>query len=119
LPNLNDLVDAICENKPSHLDMLNQLALVHDISIGESKKYIVRHKARQGKKRDEKKRKKSSRVRKNLLQKRVLEMEFGLNDVWDKEKISCISHMLGLSEGQIYKWQWDHQKKQVNSQFGK
>jgi hypothetical protein len=49
-PNLNDCVDAILDNKPSHQDMINQLALVHGITKGDSKKYIVRHKAREGSK---------------------------------------------------------------------
>jgi hypothetical protein len=112
-------VEAVLNNKPSHLDMLNQLALVHSISKGDSKKYIVRHKARQGSKREaENKRKKEIRLRKNLLQKHVLETEFGLQNVWYKEKISCLAHKLGLSEDQIYKWLWQRQRKLDDSRFG-
>jgi hypothetical protein len=89
--NLNDCVDAILENKPSHQDMLNQLALIHGITKRESQKYIIRHKAWKDRRQvtkngDEKKRKKANRVNKNLLQKHVLEKEFRQQNVWDKEK---------------------------------
>jgi hypothetical protein len=118
-PDLNDCVDAILDKKPSYPDMLNQLALVHGSTKRDCQKHIVWHKACQRSKRNvEKKRKKSIGVRKNLLQKRVLEREFGLQNSWDKEKISCLARKLGLSEDQIYKWQWKRQTKLALSKFG-
>jgi hypothetical protein len=110
------------------MDMLTQLALIHGVSKRDINchKYIVRHKARQGKrgnkgdyKKDEKKGEKAIRVRKNLLQQRVLEREFqqaispsnGRQNVWSKDKIKDLAKKVGLSEGQIYKWQWDRQNK--------
>lgn len=55
------------------------------------------------------------RKRKNNLQLKILKTEFGKCDNWNKEKITEVSKMTGLSESQVYKWCWD-QKKKVEEQ---
>lgn len=55
------------------------------------------------------------RKRKNNLQLKVLKSEFSKGDNWNKEKISQVSQITGLSESQVYKWCWD-QKKKVEDQ---
>ena len=67
---------------------------------------------------------KSTRVRKNQKQQDILECEFAKalekkelkpnqrTNVWNKAEIQNLANKIGLSEGQIYKWQWDRQNKQ-------
>jgi hypothetical protein len=55
------------------------------------------------------------RKRKNNLQLKILKTEFGKCDNWNKDKITEVSKMTGLSESQVYKWCWD-QKKKVDEQ---
>lgn len=55
------------------------------------------------------------RKRKNNLQLKILKSEFGKGDNWNKDKITSVAKMTGLSESQVYKWCWD-QKKKVEEQ---
>lgn len=51
------------------------------------------------------------RNRKNDIQVDVLIMEFKGNPNWSKETIKDLSEKTGLTEAQIYKWNWDYKKK--------
>lgn len=51
------------------------------------------------------------RKRKNNIQLKILKSEFSKGDSWNKEKISHVSQITGLSESQVYKWCWDQKKK--------
>lgn len=51
------------------------------------------------------------RNRKNEQQVRLLVSEFEGNPFWSKELIKELAHKTGLSESQIYKWNWDYKKK--------
>lgn len=55
------------------------------------------------------------RKRKNNVQLKVLKAEFSKCDNWDKDKITYVARITGLSESQVYKWCWD-QKKKVEEQ---
>jgi hypothetical protein len=52
-----------------------------------------------------------SRKRKNLQQMQILKVKFQENPKWDKEIIEEMSETAGLTQAQIYKWNWDRQKK--------
>lgn len=52
-----------------------------------------------------------SRKHKNLHQVQILKVKFKENPKWDREIIEQISETTGLTQVQIYKWNWDHQKK--------
>ena len=51
------------------------------------------------------------RNRKNEGQVRILISEFRENPDWNKNVIKAIAEKTGLSEGIIYKWNWDYKKK--------
>jgi hypothetical protein len=51
------------------------------------------------------------RQRKNDCQHHYLMQEFMKNPVWDKPTILKLSKIVGLKVSQIYKWNWDQQKK--------
>lgn len=53
------------------------------------------------------------RKRKSNTQLRVLKQELEKEAFWDKEKISQVSKLTGLSESQVYKWFWDQKKKKI------
>ena len=40
-------------------------------------------------------------------------MEFKTNPEWTKELVAVLSSKTGLSESQVYKWNWDQRKKFV------
>jgi hypothetical protein len=52
------------------------------------------------------------RKRKNINQLKVLKSEYLKNKDWSKELITKISEITGLTESQIYKWNWDQKKKE-------
>jgi hypothetical protein len=52
------------------------------------------------------------RKRKNTMQLKILKAEYAKNKEWSKELITKISEMTGLTESQIYKWNWDQKKKE-------
>lgn len=52
------------------------------------------------------------RKRKNMNQLKVLKAEYLKNKDWSKELITKISDITGLTESQIYKWNWDQKKKE-------
>jgi hypothetical protein len=37
--------------------------------------------------------------------------EFAKDPIWDKVKLELLADRVGLSTGQIYKWNWDQRKK--------
>ena len=41
----------------------------------------------------------------------MLLREFNRNTEWSKDQITNLSRLTGLSEGQVYKWNWDQRKK--------
>ncbi len=51
------------------------------------------------------------RKRKNNIQLKILKAEFSKSDNWNKEKITHVAQLTGLSESQVYKWCWDQKKK--------
>lgn len=55
------------------------------------------------------------RNRKNRDQISVLLKEYEENSQWDKDFIQELSKKTGLSEAQIYKWNWDYKKKSKRS----
>lgn len=56
------------------------------------------------------------RKRKNMNQLKVLKAEYLKNKDWSKELITKISDITGLTESQIYKWNWDQKKKEEDEQ---
>jgi hypothetical protein len=51
------------------------------------------------------------RFRKNDDQVKVLIQEFDKNPFWTKKLVLELSKQTGLSESQVYKWNWDYRKK--------
>lgn len=51
------------------------------------------------------------RFRKNDDQVKVLIQEFDKNPFWTKKLVLELSNQTGLSESQVYKWNWDYRKK--------
>ena len=51
------------------------------------------------------------RFRKNDVQVKVLIQEFDKNPLWSKKLVMELSEKTGLSESQVYKWNWDYRKK--------
>lgn len=47
-----------------------------------------------------------------MNQLKVLKAEYLKNKDWSKELITKISEITGLTESQIYKWNWDQKKKE-------
>ena len=41
----------------------------------------------------------------------MLFVEFKRNPDWTKEQVAILSEETGLSESQVYKWNWDQRKK--------
>ena len=54
------------------------------------------------------------RNRKNDEQINLLISEFYNNPFWSRDGIKRLSSITGLSEAQIYKWNWDFKKKNKN-----
>lgn len=54
---------------------------------------------------------KQKRNRKNQEQVAYLEQEFEKSMNWSKRLIASLSKITGLSESQVYKWNWDTRKK--------
>lgn len=52
-----------------------------------------------------------TRLRKNEQQNKILANEFEKNPIWNKSKIVELQELLGLKPNQIYKWNWDMQRK--------
>jgi hypothetical protein len=51
------------------------------------------------------------RFRKNEIQVKVLIQEFDKNRFWSKKLVLELSAKTGLTESQVYKWNWDYRKK--------
>jgi len=51
------------------------------------------------------------RFRKNNDQVKFLIQEFDKNPFWTKKLVLDLSSKTGLSESQVYKWNWDYRKK--------
>ena len=45
--------------------------------------------------------------------------EFKKNPIWQKAKIVELQQLLGLKQSQIYKWNWDMQRKLAENQAKK
>lgn len=58
-----------------------------------------------------KRRRQQNRIRKSETQIQDLIVEFRVNPEWSKEKVAELSERTGLSESQVYKWNWDQRKK--------
>lgn len=54
---------------------------------------------------------KLKRSRKSKHQIVVLKKEFRLEREWNKNEVTKLASITGLSESQVYKWAWDHRKK--------
>lgn len=70
---------------------------------------VIRHRIKGAKKAQK-------RLRKNGEQNKVLMGEFKKNPIWQKAKIVELQQRLGLKQSQIYKWNWDMQRKLAESQ---
>eukprot|EP00347_Sterkiella_histriomuscorum_P004259 403361133 len=58
-----------------------------------------------------KRKRQQNRIRKSEDQIQELIIEFRVNPEWSKEKVTDLSEKTGLSESQVYKWNWDQRKK--------
>ena len=58
------------------------------------------------------------RKRKNNNQLKILKNEYSKGDCWNKEKISQVAQITGLSESQVYKWCLDQKKKVDENESG-
>ncbi len=58
-----------------------------------------------------KRKRQQNRIRKSENQIQVLIVEFKSGTEWTKEKVAYLSAKTGLSESQVYKWNWDQRKK--------
>lgn len=58
-----------------------------------------------------KRKRQQNRIRKSENQIQELIIEFRINQEWTKEKVAQLSEYTGLSESQVYKWNWDQRKK--------
>lgn len=67
-------------------------------------KVVIRHKIKGAKKAQK-------RLRKNEQQNKILWNEYQKNPIWQKAKIVELQELLGLKQSQIYKWNWDMQRK--------
>lgn len=65
---------------------------------------VIRHRIKGAKKAQK-------RLRKNDEQNKILYVEFQKNATWNKAKIVQLQEQLGLKQSQIYKWNWDMQRK--------
>lgn len=74
-------------------------------------KVVIRHKIRGTKKAQ-------TRLRKNEQQNKILANEFQKNPIWTKAKIAELQALLGLKTNQIYKWNWDMQRKLAEHKGG-
>ena len=70
---------------------------------------VIRHRSKGAKKAQK-------RIRKNTEQNKILLVEFQKNPQWNKSKITELQQRLGLKTSQIYKWNWDMQRKLVERQ---
>lgn len=74
-------------------------------------KVVIRHKIKGAKKAQ-------TRLRKNEQQNKILANEFQKNPIWTKSKIAELQALLGLKPNQIYKWNWDMQRKLAEHKGG-
>lgn len=123
--NLNECVDALLEKKSkaafhqhaAALEMARKLkdetrlsGSTNENSPNAAKKFagiprvVIRHRIKGAKKAQK-------RLRKNHEQNKVLVGEFKKNPIWQKAKIIELQQRLGLKQSQIYKWNWDMQRK--------
>lgn len=58
-----------------------------------------------------KRKRQPNRIRKSEDQIQELIVEFKINPEWTKERVTELSEKTGLSESQVYKWNWDQRKK--------
>ena len=58
-----------------------------------------------------KRKRQQNRIRKSENQIQDLIVEFRINPEWSKDKVAELSYKTGLSESQVYKWNWDQRKK--------
>src|SRR5688500_13315314 len=58
-----------------------------------------------------KRKRQQNRIRKDEVQINVIIQEIKKDPEWTKEKVSDLSAKTGLSESQVYKWNWDQRKK--------
>ena len=65
---------------------------------------VIRHRSKGVKKAQK-------RIRKDKEQNKILFAEFQKNSQWSKNKITQLQVRLGLKPSQIYKWNWDMQRK--------
>ena len=87
------------ENSPkSHKNKIN----------GGIPRVVIRHRIKGAKKAQK-------RLRKNGEQNKILMGEFKKNPIWQKAKIVELQQRLGLKQSQIYKWNWDMQRKLAES----
>ena len=78
--------------------------MLYSLPPGTIPRVVIRHRIKGAKKAQK-------RLRKNEEQNKILLNEFQKNHIWQKAKIVELKNRLGLKESQIYKWNWDMQRK--------
>ena len=54
------------------------------------------------------------RRRKNKHQVKFLQIEYSKNQNWSREYMKDLAKKIGLKPSQVYKWNWDQKKKEVD-----
>jgi len=93
---MNNAIQSTSENSAD-----NETTGMQDRSIP---RVVIRHRIKGAKKAQK-------RLRKNSEQNKILMVEFEKNPNWQKPKIVELQKRLGLKASQIYKWNWDMQRK--------
>ena len=57
------------------------------------------------------------RSRKDEDQIEILKLHFEKNPNWSKRKIESLARVTGLTEAQVYKWNWDKGLKQRSNSY--
>mmetsp|Transcript_26864 Transcript_26864/g.35924 ORF Transcript_26864/g.35924 Transcript_26864/m.35924 type:complete len:117 (+) Transcript_26864:1853-2203(+) len=96
------LLQSTSENSPEG----SGRKLVCSLGPGFMPRVVIRHRIKGAKKAQK-------RIRKNTEQNKILLAEFQKNSQWKKSKIVELQERLGLKMSQIYKWNWDMQRKLV------
>ena len=133
--NLNECVDALLEKKSkaafhqhaAALEMARKMKDVDEALYGSTNenspnarsqskftgipRVVIRHRIKGAKKAQK-------RLRKNGEQNKILMGEFKKNPIWQKAKIVELQQRLGLKQSQIYKWNWDMQRKLASNNNG-
>ena len=108
---VNTLLHSTSENSPEGSHGCKSSSMLLSLPPGTIPRVVIRHRIKGAKKAQK-------RLRKNEEQNKILLIEFQKNPIWQKTKIVELKNRLGLKESQIYKWNWDMQRKLAEHQKG-